>query len=319
MGRWLAAVGRLARCALLAIGAMGSMGARPATLRFIQADSSAVARYRLLLGVESRVYPWSLDLGPQRVATNAVGLIQVPAVLPDFARLYVAMIAVGADGSESLPSNELLLAPAGVRGPDDGVLDDGDHSGVIGDHVCADGSTQNCDDNCPLDPNGPRAGTCLDGDPARLHGLCRRDLDCGARGSCSLAQEDSDGDGVGDACDDCVDRPNPSQLDADLDGFGNACDADFAQDGVVDTFDSYWLVWAWGAKTGDAKYLPALDLTEDGKISTSDWQVFEGLQGGPPGPSGLVCAGSSTCVSGFCPFATRDLDGDGIGDPCDTN
>ncbi len=36
--------------------------------------------------------------------------------------------------------------------------------------------------------------------------------------------EDSDGDGIGDDIDNCVDAPNPDQLDTDQDGLGNACD-----------------------------------------------------------------------------------------------
>ena len=37
-------------------------------------------------------------------------------------------------------------------------------------------------------------------------------------------QEDVDSDGVGDACDNCPDTPNPGQEDADNDGLGDACD-----------------------------------------------------------------------------------------------
>ena len=52
---------------------------------------------------------------------------------------------------------------------DEGILDDGDDSGVAGDAPCTGGNTASCDDNCPLTPNAD--------------------------------QDDSDTDGVGEVCD----------------------------------------------------------------------------------------------------------------------
>jgi hypothetical protein len=55
------------------------------------------------------------------------------------------------------------------------------------------------EDNCPTVANGPDGGTCTSG--ARFGEGCDRHSDCvGCTAYCSLAQEDSDGDGVGDAC-----------------------------------------------------------------------------------------------------------------------
>jgi hypothetical protein len=63
-----------------------------------------------------------------------------------------------------------------------------------------DGIPDACD-NCPYLANGALLGTCTVGDEARLGESCADDGDCGTTGGhCSLAQEDSDQDGTGDAC-----------------------------------------------------------------------------------------------------------------------
>ena len=41
-----------------------------------------------------------------------------------------------------------------------------------------------------------------------------------------MSQKDTDGDGVNDAIDNCVDKPNPDQADKDGDGIGDVCDDD---------------------------------------------------------------------------------------------
>ncbi len=64
---------------------------------------------------------------------------------------------------------------AQVDTDNDGILDDGDLSSVVGDNNCTGGETENCDDNCLLQGNSN--------------------------------QEDSDSDGFGDICDECCDNP----------------------------------------------------------------------------------------------------------------
>ncbi|MDJ0866083.1 MAG: thrombospondin type 3 repeat-containing protein [Myxococcota bacterium] len=135
----------------------------------------------------------------------------------------------------------LLSAAAELDCDGDGVPDDGDGSGTLGDAPCPSGQLLGCDDNAPLTPNGPEAGTCVAGsilgsacvtnDDCGQGGTCseagactagtvlgERCLsagECGAGGSCTLAQEDEDEDGVADATDNCRAAANADQADSD--------------------------------------------------------------------------------------------------------
>jgi DNA-binding beta-propeller fold protein YncE len=55
-------------------------------------------------------------------------------------------------------------------------------------------------DNCPAWPNGAALGTCIAGDATLLVSSCTASAQCGTGGICSLAQEDANTDGTGDAC-----------------------------------------------------------------------------------------------------------------------
>lgn len=93
---------------------------------------------------------------------------------------------------------------------EDGVYDDGDESGLVGDAPCTGGSTANCDDNCVATAN--------------------------------LDQADADADGRGDACDNCLGLANPNQADTDGDGAGDLCDFDDDDDSIVDSQDNCQIV-----------------------------------------------------------------------------
>jgi hypothetical protein len=51
------------------------------------------------------------------------------------------------------------------------------------------------------------------------------------------SQQDADSDGIPDISDNCHGVPNSDQLDTDGDGIGNACDLDDDNDGLPDTYE----------------------------------------------------------------------------------
>ena len=83
---------------------------------------------------------------------------------------------------------------------------------------------------------------------------------------------DADGDGAGDACDNCPGVSNVSQADADGDGIGDACDTDGDNDGVPNATDN--CVTVANPAQADA------DGDGDGEGASGDEEVAVGKTGG---------------------------------------
>jgi hypothetical protein len=170
----------------------------------------------------------------------------------------------------------------------DGIPDDGDNSGTVGDNPCTGGETEDCDDNCFYDQNP--------------------------------LQEDNDSDGVGDACDNCPYDDNPDQTNTDVivnppgDSLGDACDDDDDNDGVLDPSDNCPLV----VNPGQADY----DNDEVGDACDNCPVDYNPNQANFDGDSkGNVCDPDDDNdglpdVSDPCPLDT-DCDDDTIGDDSD--
>ncbi len=92
---------------------------------------------------------------------------------------------------------------------------------------------------------------------------------------------DSDVDGIDDAVDNCTLLSNDGQQDTDGDGFGNACDADFNQDCIINFADLSFLKSVFLTAHPDA------DLNSDGVVSFGDLARMRQAFLTSPGPSGL--------------------------------
>ncbi len=97
---------------------------------------------------------------------------------------------------------------------------------------------------------------------------------------------DSDGDGVMDSSDNCVDVQNGGQLDTDADNFGNACDCDFDQS-LTCNIDDFNLFLPDFQTTVDSGV--GTDMDASSSVGIDDFNLFlPGFVAGAPGPSGLV-------------------------------
>jgi len=155
----------------------------------------------------------------------------------------------------------------------DGILEDGDSSGIVGDEPCTGGNTTDCDDNCQW-PNADQADLDSDG----VGDLCDNDTD-----GDGIDDDGSQNGIIGDApciggdttyCDDnCLSVPNADQADEDSDGIGDACEGESMMGGGGgESMELFSL--AGETETSQAEASPA----DAGRLETSQAESAEGTE-----------------------------------------
>ena len=99
---------------------------------------------------------------------------------------------------------------------------------------------------------------------------------------------DTDGDGVSDFTDNCIEAANADQRDTNGDGYGNACDADLNNDGIVNFGDLGIQKDAFFSQPGDPNFNADAELDGNQVVNFGDLGILKTQFFGPPGPSAVA-------------------------------
>lgn len=144
------------------------------------------------------------------------------------------------------------------------------------------------------------------------------DLEDNCVNASNPSQADADNDGLGDVCDNCPDDPNVNQNDNDNDGIGDVCDDDDDNDGIIDSNDNCPLIGNPDQSDVDNDGIGDLcdDDDGDGVIDINDncpdVSNADQLDSDNDGV-GDVCDNCEATANAD----QSDSDGDSIGDVCD--